>query len=213
MNRLPINQRHHLCPSHSELGKDTNRGYHGVEQDILAPLERLGTRFQEPLKAAGVQLKALKGEFKEVLEYANQYISLATLEYSAVWWRVVHSPDAESWRNITLLAQLLFALQVSNGKLEHVFSELKAMNMERRASLSNETLNNLLVINIDPVPFEEYNPDPAIQMWWDDKVRRTNQKTRSGSIGGESSKNQSESGESIIEGITLDDWDEWIIQT
>ena len=45
------------------------------------------------------------------------------------------------------------------------------MNMERRASLSNETLNNLLVINIDPVPFEEYNPDPAIQMWWDDKVR------------------------------------------
>lgn len=87
------------------------------------------------------------------------------------------------------------------------------MNMERRASLSNETLNNLLVINIDPVPFEEYNPDPAIQMWWDDKVRWTNQKTRSGSIGGESSNNQSESSQSIIEGIPLDDWDEWIIQT
>jgi hypothetical protein len=109
MNRLPINQRHHLCPSHSELGKDTNRGYHGVEQDILAPLERLGTRFQE---AAGATAQSLKGEFK-VLEYANQYISLATLEYSTVWWRMVHSPDAKSWKNITLLAQLLFALPCS----------------------------------------------------------------------------------------------------
>ena len=130
-----------------------------------------------------MQLKALKGEFKEVLEYANQYISLATLEYIAVWWRVFHSPDAESWCNLTVLAQLLFALQVSNGKLERVYSEIKAIKVERRASLSNETLNNLLIINTDPVPFEDFNPDPAIQMWWDDKVRRTNQKHRSSSTG------------------------------
>ena len=183
---------------------------HEAKQDILAPLERLGIRFNEPLEAAGVQLKALKGEFKEVLEYANQYISLATLEYTAVWWRVFHSPDAESWCNLTMLAQLLFALPVSNGKLERVFSELKAIKVERRASLSNETLNNLLIINTDPVPFEDFNPDPAIQMWWDDKVRRTNQKHRSSSTGGEGSTSQVPS--DSIDDITLDDWDEWILQ-
>ena len=76
-----------------------------------------------------------------------------------------------------MLAQLFFALPVSNGKLECVFSELKAIKVECRASLSNETLNNLSIINSDPVPFEDFNLDPAIQMWWDNKVRWTKSET------------------------------------
>ena len=129
-----------------------------------------------------MQLKALEGEFKQVLEYANQYISLATLEYIAVWWRVFHSPDAESWCNLSVSSTPFCPASVQ-WELERVFSELKAIKVERRASLSNEMLNNLLIINTDPVPFEDFNPDPAIQMWWDDKVRRTNQKHRSSSTG------------------------------
>ena len=59
--------------------------------------------------------------------------------------------------------------------------KLKSIKVERRASLSNKTLNNLF--NTDPVPFEDFNLDPALQMWWDDKVRQTNQKHRSSSTG------------------------------
>lgn len=65
-----------------------------------------------------------------------------------------HSPNASGWTNVLTLAQLLFSLPVSNGKLERVFSTMKLIKAEKRSSMSNETLDDLLAINIDGVSVE-----------------------------------------------------------
>ena len=71
-----------------------------------------------------------------------------------------------------MLAQLLFSLPVSNGKLERCFYTLKVIKSERRSSLSKESL---LTLTVDAIPLKMFNPDASIELWWKDKVRRPNQ--------------------------------------
>jgi len=72
-------------------------------EDPLAPVERLGERFKLPLESAGVDVSKLRCEFYDMLLYATQFISLATLDYRAVWWRLFHSPSHSSWSNVLAL--------------------------------------------------------------------------------------------------------------
>ena len=113
--------------------------------DPLEPMERLGVQFKIPLESAGVDISKLRDEFYDMMLYATQFISLSTLDYRAVWWRLFHSPNSSSWPNVLSLSRLLFSLPVSNGKLERIFSVLKLIKVNRRSSLGNETLKDLLM--------------------------------------------------------------------
>ena len=145
------------------------------DTDVLEPLERLDKRFETPLVAAGVDLSQLRKEFLEMLQYAINFISLATLDYQTVWWRLFHVPNTGEWHSLLVLAQLLFTPPVTNGKLERCFSMLKVIKSEKRSLLSNEYLDDLLSLSLDAVPLKMFNPDASIKLWWKDKVRRPNQ--------------------------------------
>ena len=60
-------------------------------------------------------------EFQGILQYSTMYISLSTSDYHAVWWRLFYVPCASEWTNVLSLAELLFSLPASNGKVESVF--------------------------------------------------------------------------------------------
>ena len=72
--------------------------------DPLESIERLGVRFKIPLESAGVDINKLRDEFYEMMLYATQFISLATLDYRAIWWRLFHSPNSSSWHNVLTLS-------------------------------------------------------------------------------------------------------------
>ena len=61
---------------------------------------RLGLRFKHPLESNGVVVEQLKDEFHDMITYAYQFISLATMDYRSGWWRLYHAPNASSWSNI-----------------------------------------------------------------------------------------------------------------
>ena len=148
------------------------------ENDTLEAVDRLVERFTLPLQAAGVQLEEIHAEFYAVLQYACQYISLSILDYQAVWWRLFHAPVAVEWTNILTLVELLFSLPVSNGKVERVFSQVNVIKSNKRTLLSNNTLDDLLRLSETGVPVKEFNPDHSIDLWWQNKVRRPNQKQK-----------------------------------
>ena len=143
--------------------------------DPLEPIERLDARFKIPLQAAGVNLDKLRDEFYDMLLYATQFLTLSTLDYHAVWWRLFHCPNSY-WSNILTLSRLFFTLPVSNGKLERIFSILKLIKVEKQASLWEDTLNDLLALNTDSDSMKDFNPDSSIQLWWHAKLRRPDQK-------------------------------------
>jgi len=81
-----------------------------------------------------------------MLEYACQYISLSTLEYRAVWWRLFHAPVSPEWGNVLTLVELLFSLPSSNGMIERLFLQMKVAKTKKCSLLSNEALDDLLTI-------------------------------------------------------------------
>ncbi len=188
-------------------------------ESSTSPMEavtRLGLRFKDPLESNGVDLANLILEFSDMVAYANQFISLATMDYQSVWWRLFHASNAASWSNILQLVQLLFTLPVSNGKLERVFSTLKLIKVDKRSSMSNDLLDDLIMINTDPVPIKQFNPDQSIGLWWKDNKRRPNQNPRKGdaeSVPGPSGSAvlADMSGQSSDEDTdeVLQQWDDW----
>ena len=181
------------------------------KMDPLEPIQRLGVRFKIPLESAGVDINKLRDEFYDMMLYATQFISLATLDYRAVWWRLFHSPNSSSWPNALALCRLLFTLPVFNGKLERIFSVLKLIKANRRSSLGNDTLKDLLMLNTNGISMENFNPDPCIELWWQAKTRRPDQKKRKEykKKGGQNIESETENS-SDDETILLDDWDDWL---
>ena len=180
----------------------------GTSSEHLSSMEaivRLGERFRVPLEGPSVDRERLPEEFHELLVHATQFISLSTMGYQAVWWRLFHAPNATEWYNCLTLARLLLTLPVSNGKLERIFSTLKVIKVDKRSLLGNDTLDDLLVLNTDLIPLKNFNPDPSITMWWKAKTRRPNQRQR------KEYKKQSNTGdqEDTSAGNLLDDWDEF----
>ena len=99
-----------------------------------------------PLLKANARVEAIHSEFESMLEYACQYISLSTLEYRAVWWRLFHAPVSPEWGNVLTLVELLFSLPSSNGMVERLFLQMKVAKIKKRSLLSNEALDDLLTI-------------------------------------------------------------------
>ena len=191
---------------------------HSIEKpDPTEAVDRIAMKFEKPLEAAGVEICELRQEFRDMLEHSVQFISLSTLGYQEVWWRLFHSPCAEQWSNILTLAELLFSLPASNGKLERCFSTLKLIKADRRCSLSNDTLDDLLILNTDRVPLQDFNPGAAIDLWWKSKIRRLNQPPRKQYAKHQDAAKNSreietdhESEDEAGESVLLNDWDEWL---
>ena len=127
--------------------------------------------------------------------------------------------------NALSLAKLLFSLPASNGKLERIFSQLNLIKTNKRATLANESLQDLLALNSEKLEISEFNPDQAIRLWWEAKQRRPSQSQR------KSYKPRSQSGTSTSSSAQdtslactsdterddlepesfLDDWDEFVL--
>ena len=88
------------------------------------PFEFVGQlvdRFAAPLQAAQTNVLKTQEEFKSLMQYTVQFISIVTMEYHAVWWQIFHVPTASEWVNALIMVQLLFSPPTSNGNLERVF--------------------------------------------------------------------------------------------
>ena len=141
-----------------------------MEENLpLKNVDRLVARFTVPLQGAQANCDKIKEEMVSFLQYAVHLISLSTLDYCAVWWRIFNAPSSE-WSNALILVELLLSLPTSNGKLEWVFSQLNVIKTNKSTLLSNESLDDLLLLTTDSVPSKKFCPDEAIDLWWKDSA-------------------------------------------
>ena len=148
------------------------------EEDDLEAIDRLIERFAIPLQGAQADADVIKTEFGNMIEYAVQYIAISSLDYHSVWWRLFHAPNSAEWSNVLVLAELLFSLPASNGKLERVFSTLGTIKVDKRSRLKNQSLDDLLLLKSDKIQLADFLPDPSIDLWWSAKARRPSRKER-----------------------------------
>ena len=96
----------------------------------------------------------------------------------SVSWKLFHSPSSKEWADVHVLVELLFSLPASNRKLERVFLIAGTIKMKERSLLTNEPLDDLLLLNADKTPLKLFDPNPSIDLWWSAKTRRPSQKPR-----------------------------------
>ncbi|XP_065681529.1 zinc finger protein 862-like [Hydra vulgaris] len=132
--------------------------------------------FQEPLRSAAVVFPDILTQWKEMLSYAQEFLSPVETQYRITWRRIFVSPRSKSWTSILTVAELLFTLPISNAKLERMFSKMKSVKSNYRTSLTESCVSNILRILEDGPLLKEFNFLPAIELWWSDKGRRPNQK-------------------------------------
>ena len=69
------------------------------ENDPKEGIDRLVARFTIPLQGAQAECDKIKEEMLSVLQYAVRFISLSTMDYRAVWWRIFNAPSSSEWTN------------------------------------------------------------------------------------------------------------------
>ena len=75
--------------------------------------------------------------------------------------------------NVLILAELLFSLPASNGKLERVFSIVGTIKVDKCSLLTNESLDDFLLLNS-----EMFDPNHSLDLWWSANTRKDSQKAR-----------------------------------
>ena len=116
----------------------------------------------------------LKQEWDDIVDYAKRYLNLVEDDYKVVWWKLYNVLDATNWTNILAVVELLFCLPISNGHLERVFSQMKLIKGERRSSLGEDRLDDLLRISVEAPHPSTWDASGAVELWWRDKTRRVN---------------------------------------
>ena len=93
-----------------------------------------------------------------------------------------------------------------------VFSQVNIIKSNKRTLLTNETLDNLVMVSTMNIPLPEFNPDKAIDLWWREKTRRPNQSERKPyqRKGGTDTNTSSDGPTDAVMPSLLDDWDHWV---
>ena len=184
--------------------------YRSSESDDLtemkAAVELLVSKFREPLEAKGAVLAEIQDELEEVVEYARRYLSLDRNGYHNTWYKLHTTSDSRKWTNVLLLYELIFSLPFSNSHIERMFSSFKLIKTNRRTSLSNSTMKDLLELHIEGPEPSNFVADKSVELWWKDcsTMRRVNQQPRQPYRTSQTDDNSSDE-----EQMPLEDWDRW----
>jgi len=69
-------------------------GAEEMSEDPLDAIDRLVECFRFPLEGTAVEVSEIRREFAAMVQYATQFISLSTMEYQSVWWRLFRAPNS-----------------------------------------------------------------------------------------------------------------------
>ena len=106
-SRVAWSDQEVICDIISTL---TVQGWEKIREDEtpLDFIDRLVDRFATPLQGAQIDVGKIREEFESLMQYAIQFISLATMDYHAAWWRIFHAPTASEWYNGLILSNFCF---------------------------------------------------------------------------------------------------------
>ncbi len=126
----------------------------------------------------------------------------------AVWYTLYTCPDHCKWPNVLQLCQLVFSLPFTTTHVERMFSSLKLIKTDRRTSMGNTTLSDIMEVYLQGPSLEDFHADAAIQLWWEGckTNRRPNQRFRKQYRARETEELAQDDSTSSF---SLDDWDVW----
>ena len=94
------------------------------------------------------------------------------IPYLDIWKRVFTNRELKSeCKNVLHLFEISFVMPLTNAKLERMFSRMLRVKSDWRNRSTRDHLDSLLRIN-EGESLKMFNPESAINLWFNDKVRR-----------------------------------------
>lgn len=159
----------------SDVETDTPYDNTFADKDIA----QLYDHFIVPLSNAGIgTLSDLLEQWHNLVSYTVRYLDPSRTHYFRVWRRIFDSQKRQDWQMVLVLVELLFAIPISNAKVERLFSQMKRVKTDSRSSLTEDRLNSLLRIGLEGPDIKDFNPTAAVKLWMETANRRIHQTKR-----------------------------------
>ena len=93
--------------------------------------------------------------------------------YLDIWKKVFNNDEIKSdCSNVLYIFELLLITPFTNAIVERMFSRMARVKTDWRNRLGRDTLDSLLRISEEGPELDKFDPNPAINLWFDSKVRR-----------------------------------------
>jgi len=99
---------------------------------------------------------------------------------------------------------------MANGRVERIFSQMKFIKSNQRTCLKENTLDELLRINVEGPQLAQWDVSRAVELWSTATHRRVNHKTVQCSRASSASSTPSDDESEENPKFSLEEWEEWI---
>ena len=130
--------------------------------------------FNELLINAGCNVNLIMSEWTILKIYLFPTIANApNNSYLETWSDIFkHNSVTSECRNVLDIFEILLVCPFTNAKVERFFSRMNRIKSDWRNQLSRDRLEVLLRISEEGPSVADFNPNPSVDEWYNDKVRR-----------------------------------------
>ena len=86
-------------------------------------------------------------------------------------WTQVNRQFKTVYASVLSLFDLILSIPATNVAYEREFTHMKLVKLDRRTHLTEGTLSDCLMIKSEGTSIKDFNPDPAISVWFQ-KIER-----------------------------------------
>ena len=130
-------------------------------------VEVLTVTFKDVLTSSGVAVDQIQDQWtmlKTRLYETGESLHMRT-------WPGINRLLRPQCPDILSLVDLILTLPASTADCERGFSQMKLVKSDWRSRLSTTTLCDLLVVQLSSPSIEDFDPNPAVQLWHQDSIR------------------------------------------
>ena len=123
-------------------------------------IEKLVSHFKDPLEKANFDRHVVHKEWCQLKNFARSHHS--GLDAHSLWEKILIYRRNE-FKNVCLVAEIVFSLSTSNSMVERAFSLLTLLLSDKQLSLKHETIKSLMKINLSDKIWKEKEKNEILE--------------------------------------------------
>ena len=127
----------------------------------IKSLEALSEHFEVPLRQCGFDKSRLIDEWKDFKRNVKHFYPGVKAKRL---WKNIFLYRKKSFPNICILAEIVMCLGISNSTVEGGFSQLTLLLSDRRLSLREDTMDDLMLIKCNHLSFTESERQAVVEL-------------------------------------------------
>lgn len=133
-------------------------------------IQELVEHFADLLESKGYDPSVIEDERVSLWEYVLNVLKHTTKDGKTIkkfWPKILRRKGSSpELKNILALVKILLVLTFSTAFVERGFSLMNRIKSDWRSRLNEDSLNDLMTVSMSPYTITNFDPMPAIKLWW-----------------------------------------------